>query len=122
MKFMKSMKWLMMTAMMAFLSIPSSAQPGTNSIAADSTYDTGFDGSFQIICSSRTKEVFTIDILPLIEQLRSDTEVVMYQYSVYSTFRIFPRNIINSPAWVPVTDIYLFPTKEEIMRIEQKRN
>ncbi len=62
------------------------------------------EGTFQFIATKNVRELFTNEILVEIEGKRSDTEVIMWEYSAYTTIRILPKNIINAPNFIPIPE------------------
>lgn len=81
-----------------------------NTIPKDSAYysESNFVGTFQIIHKTKQLEIFTYDIYYEIEARRSETEVVLWNVSPHTTFRIFPRNLIYPPLnyRIQETEIY----------------
>lgn len=65
--------------------------------------DANFLGTFQIIHRSKEREVFTKDIYYKIEEHRSNSDVVMWNFSPMTTIRIFPRNLIYPPTNYRIT-------------------
>lgn len=67
-----------------------------------------FDGTFQIMYKTRNEEVFPINFREIVEQNRHQTDLVMLEYSEFTTVRIFPKEVVNDPNFVPITEIFIY--------------
>lgn len=65
-------------------------------------------GTYQFVISDQeNQEVFTEDILIVIEQLRSDTETIVYQVTEKVSVKILSRKEISQPGFQPLPEILM---------------
>ena len=70
-----------------------------------------YDGTFQFIFTKGLKQVFTDDIVKVINQNRKEREEVTIALSEYCKLRILSGNQIRSPQFIPLTKSYIFKTE-----------
>lgn len=68
-------------------------------------------GTYQIIQDKKCGEVFTTDLLCIIEANRHKTQEVIISITANTQVRILPENLITSPNFIPLT--------EEVIDIEK---
>jgi hypothetical protein len=69
-----------------------------------------YSGTFQIVCSKETikREVFTSDLLKLVEENRLENEENILVLSPISKVRILSKRQISSPDFHPIEKLYSF--------------
>ena len=72
---------------------------------------TDYDGTFQVIFKQKVQEIFPINLGEIVESKRHDTDLVLFEYSEFTTLRIFPKSMINDPNWQPVGEIFIYETE-----------
>lgn len=72
--------------------------------------DHPYGGTFQIICSLEggVKEIFTTDLLDLIEQKRLEDKEEILVLSKNTKVRILSKSYILSPSFQPIKNLYSF--------------
>ncbi|HEX8517051.1 MAG TPA: hypothetical protein VF868_12705 [Bacteroidia bacterium] len=72
--------------------------------------DHPYGGTFQIICSKESgkQEVFTTDLLKLVEANRQDNEEARLVVSPVTTIRILSRKQISAADFRPIEKLYSF--------------
>lgn len=95
-----------------FFSSESKAQIQIESTALTPTIDSvayyspeNFLGTFQTMHHTKEREIFTHDLYFEIESRRKDDELVIWKISRFTSFRIFPRNMIMPPMNYRVQDL-----------------
>jgi hypothetical protein len=69
-----------------------------------------YGGTFQIICdkNARKKEIFTTDLLKLVEDNRLENEEKILVLSPITKIRILSKKQISSPDFHPIEKLYSF--------------
>lgn len=85
----------------------STAQEQGSKTEQDTTitsWDLGFDGSYQVIIGHKDLLILEIDdqILQEINSRRHDSQVVFWEYSAYYTIKIIPNILLQSDAFEPL--------------------
>ncbi|MFZ5552624.1 MAG: hypothetical protein ACOZCO_05885 [Bacteroidota bacterium] len=60
-----------------------------------------FDGTYQVMYTTYRTEIFPKEVRQIIESKRHQTDMVLWEYSEFTTFRILPYDIINSSGFTP---------------------
>jgi hypothetical protein len=82
----------------------------TNKASVSDDQDHPYGGTFQIICSKEAgkKEVFTTDLLKLIEDNRLESEEKILVLSPITKIRILSKQQISAPGFQPIEKLYSF--------------
>lgn len=84
-----------------------SKSQGVNDLNRENEHPYG--GTFQFISDrNHPREIFTTDILKLIEEKRKDNDEVILTLSKYTKVKILSRKEISSPGFAPITTLYSF--------------
>lgn len=71
-----------------------------------------FDGTYQFIFTRGIKQIFTDEILKVIEQNRKEDETVELVLSPYAKLKILPRRQISAAGFIPFSKSYIFEKPE----------
>lgn len=67
-----------------------------------------FDGTYQFIFTRGIKQIFTDEILKVIDANRKDDETVTLTLSPYAKLKILSRRQITAAGFMPFTKSYIF--------------